>query len=80
MNDSTKELIFLLTAFALVIAASIVACMGAAYWQSSQSCDNLHTLTGVETNVTLTNGCMVKYNGAWVDYTVMTHNKIEVTK
>lgn len=43
------------------------------------SCRKLHNLTGVETDVSLSLGCMVKYEGRWVDPKVMTRNMQEVT-
>ncbi|KYG20149.1 hypothetical protein SE92_07600 [Bradyrhizobium sp. AT1] len=75
MNDFFE---FLACFFALV-AFMVALIVGGIYWSNSSGCANVHRLTGLDTDMTLSLGCMVQYQGRWVDASVVTANKQEVT-
>lgn len=78
MKGAAIGIAFGVVALTLAIVFIGMVGMSLQYWTDSSKCDTLHKLAGVETNVTLNTGCLVKYNGAWVDAAVMTNHKIEV--
>lgn len=49
------------------------------FFTAAQECKNLHRLTGLETDATVSLGCMAKYKGRWVSAQVVTNNKQEVS-
>lgn len=63
----------------IIFAFIIAVATNAAYWPQYFACQNIHRLTGLETEVTFSLGCMVKYRGEWVDGDVVIKHKQEVT-
>jgi hypothetical protein len=51
----------------------------AGYLQDAQTCRNIERLYRLETDTTITLGCMVKYEGRWVDRDVVTGRKQEIS-
>ena len=74
-----RERVIGLIGIIVVTAAIIGAGIGAAYWSETSACMRLHMMVGVETDVSVSLGCMVKYNGEWVARSVMTTHKQTVT-
>lgn len=73
-----KEFFVVLTFVGVILVMMFSALAGATYYAEDTACKNLHALTGVQTNVSLGLGCMVKYKGEWVAREVMTNHKQEV--
>jgi len=73
------EILAIILIPATVIGVLVGVCIGAAYWSNSAACNNMHRLTGLETDMSIGLGCMVKYEGRWVDASVVTSRKQEIT-
>lgn len=72
----------LVPVFVVVLALIfVISCFvyGASYFIDRPSCDAFGKLTGQETFYSLGTNCVVKYNGEWVDYSVATKKKQEIT-
>lgn len=61
----------------VVLAAVLVISIGSI--SANQECKNLQRLTGLETDASISLGCMAKYKGRWVSADVVTKNKQEVS-
>lgn len=77
IDEYTGCFIVLVTIF--TISSMIFIFMVLIYAVESSACNNVHRLTKLETDVSLTLGCMVKYEGRWVVDEVVIDNKHEVT-
>lgn len=61
--------------FALLI---LVVCV-TGYVMDYSKCSTISRLTGVQTDVSISLGCMVKYHNEWVEPSVMIEHKQDIT-
>lgn len=66
--------------FAVAALVSVIGPLAGVWYLSENSaCSRVHALTGVETDMSVSLGCMVKYQGEWVAREVMTNHKQEIS-
>lgn len=74
-----RDLAMMLGVIGTIVAGIIAGAVFASYMGNYNACQTVKELTGVQTNVSLSMGCLVKYRGEWVDVQVMTDKKQDVT-
>lgn len=72
-----REILVVVVAFFTIVIGGTV---GVHVWVESATCSDIKRIYGLQTDVSVSLGCMVKYNGEWVQFEVVTKNvqRIEV--
>lgn len=78
MSDSKLLVCFIIGIFGLVLSIYLII-FSLTYLSESSACSNFNRITGAQTEVTVSLGCMVKYRGEWVELEVATKHKQDVT-
>jgi hypothetical protein len=82
MNEDVKDL-FIMAAFLSAIVITLIGLVfGINYASEYIACNDLRETSGLQTKVNIKYGCMVYYQGRWVDADVAFSNKqeIQITK
>lgn len=65
---------------AALLAVTVLAGFAAIgqYAANVSKCSHIHSLTGFDTNVSFSMGCLVKYNGEWMDVDTAMTNTVKI--
>jgi hypothetical protein len=74
-----KEILIASAVVTGIVAAFVGMGLAVQYGANSAQCRNLHNLMDVETNVSLSTGCLVKVDGRWMSGDSAVTNTREVT-
>lgn len=78
--DTFKDVLFFFIGLLLFIFSVVIGICSIGYYGGTRpACEQYGRLTGAEISTQFFgDGCLVKYEGRWVDYSVATQKKSEV--
>jgi hypothetical protein len=78
MNEDVKEFLIMIACLSAIVITLIGLVFGIDYASEYIACNDLRETSGLQTKMNIKYGCMVYYQGRWVDADVAFANKQEV--